>query len=70
MSANETPACTWTSPDELISLLTMAIAHVRSGEASPAVLAKTIMVAIQTEVARSREDVFRSIATAMRGPTP
>jgi hypothetical protein len=70
MSAPNTPTCGWTPPEQLEAMLTMAIAQVRSAEVQPEVLAKTIMVAIQTEVARSREEVVRSVADAMRGAKP
>jgi hypothetical protein len=42
--------------------------QVRSGEVAPAVLAKTIMVAIQTEVARMKSETLQSLADAMRVP--
>jgi hypothetical protein len=70
MSLTDTQTCTWTPTKHLESMLTMAIAQVRSAEVQPEVLAKTIMVAIQTEVARSREEVVRSVAAAMRGTQP
>jgi hypothetical protein len=65
-----TPPFTWTSPEQLESMLTAAITRVRAAEVPPEVLAKAIMIAIQTEVARSREEVVRGIAAAMRGPKP
>ncbi|MDB6104088.1 MAG: hypothetical protein JWO52_4087 [Gammaproteobacteria bacterium] len=67
MNATTTPTCDWTPPEQLEAMLTMAITQVRSAEVPPDVLAKTIMVAIRTEVARSREEVVRSVADAMRG---
>ena len=68
MSTPEPQTCTWTPTKHLEAMLTMAITQVRSAEVQPEVLAKTIMVAIQTEVARSREETVRSIAAAMREP--
>lgn len=67
MSVTNIPTCDWTSAEQLESMLTMAITQVRSAEVAPEVLAKTIMVAIRTEVARSREEVVRTMAAAMRG---
>jgi hypothetical protein len=64
-----TTTCDWTPPEQLESLLAKAIAQVRTGEVAPEVLAKTIMVAIQTEVARTKEGLLLRMATALRGPT-
>lgn len=64
------PTTSWTPPEQLESILAMAIARVRAAEVHPEVLAKAIMVAIQTEVARSREEVVRGIVAAMRGAQP
>lgn len=70
MSNTQFPACNWTSSEQLESILTTAITRVRAAEMPPDILAKAIMVAIQTEVARSGEQMVHRIAEAMRGPKP
>lgn len=64
------PQLDWTPAETLEDLLTLAITRVRSAEVAPSVLAQTIMVAIQTEVARAKEDWINSLATAMKAPKP
>jgi len=58
----------WTPVEVLEKLLTDAITQVRSYEQPPSILAHTIMVVIETEVARSREEVVMSVSKAIRGP--
>ena len=60
----------WTEAKILETLLTDAIAQVRSYDQPPAILAHTIMVAIQTEVGRAKEEVIQSMMVALRGVIP
>lgn len=59
------PDLQWTPTEILESLLTDAIAQVRQGQ-TPNVLAKAIMLAIRTEVARAQAEVLKGLAIAMR----
>ncbi len=56
----------WTPTESLTQILTDAIAQVRTYEKPPRILATAIMVPIQTEVGKAKEEVLTAVSMAMQ----